>query len=110
MTNKEVYDDLKPEGPRQVGRMNNESEHVTDQGTASLQEEIGVVNNEAPGGVLPAEPEIGRTNNERSETEQSPNPEIGMINNEQADAEKLPEPLIDMLKSEPPIEHSSVQS
>jgi hypothetical protein len=106
MTNKVVYEDLKPEGPRQVGRMNNESEHLTDPETKSLQEEIGVVNNEAPGGVPSAKPEIGRTNNERPDTEKSPETEIGMLNNEQPDKEKLAEPFIFKQDNEPPVKIS----
>jgi hypothetical protein len=85
MTNKEVYEDVKPEGPKPVGRINSEAERSIDMGTEPLEEEVGVVSNEAPGGNKSADPEIGRTKNERSDTEKPIDSEVGVINNESTD-------------------------
>ena len=73
MPSQEVNRDRKPEDKEEIGRVHNEPEQragqedTFDQGTAPLQEEIGVVKNESSGIVTPSEPEIGTTENEPHE-------------------------------------------
>jgi hypothetical protein len=102
MTNKEVYQDRLSENQKPIGRVNNEPEQPVDTVPTPVQEEeVGMINNEAPGEMEPSAPKIGRINNEESSATQPPVPEIGMTNNELADKVKTSEPTV-----EKPVLHS----
>ena len=95
MTNKEVYQDRLSENQKPIGRTNNEPEQAVDSVPTPLkEEEVGVMNNEAPGELGPSVPKIGRINNEQASATQPPVPEIGMTNNELADTVKPSEPAV----------------
>jgi hypothetical protein len=94
MPSQEVNRYRKPEDKEEIGRVHNEPEQragqedtfdqegTFGQGTAPLQEEIGVVKNESSGIVTPSEPEIGTTENESTGTVTPSEPEIGTTENE----------------------------
>ena len=95
MTNKEVYQDRLSENQKPIGRTINEPEKRVETIPAPLkEEEVGMMNNEAPGEMEPSAPKIGRINNEQSSATQPPVPEIGMTNNELAETVKPSEPTV----------------
>ncbi len=69
-----------PENQQEVGRVNNDLEEGS-QEAASIQQEIGLIQNERKDTVQHAE-EIGRTNNELPGTKKPEQPEVGIVYNE----------------------------
>ncbi|HEY3311731.1 MAG TPA: hypothetical protein VGK00_08845 [Anaerolineales bacterium] len=101
-TNKEFFEDVKPEEPKKIGTVNNELEHMTELGAVPVHKEIGLMNDEASPATKPLVQEIGRFNHFQYETPKLPDPEIGVMNNEKSDtAEPATEPVVDLKKSEP---------